>query len=87
MPDESEPEISAHANVVRSSNHQDHTILQVQLCFKQSTNLMDSRKRIVNEVRVGYSYRVSMVTKADIARPALLQTVYKLDGLTQTYRE
>ncbi len=64
MPDESEPEISVHENVVRSSNHPDYTTLHVQLCFKQSTNLIDSSKRIVNEVRVGYIYRLSMVTKA-----------------------
>ena len=63
MPDESEPEMSVHKNMVRSSNLPDHATLHVQLCFKQHTNLTNSSNRIMNEVRVGYSYGVSLVTK------------------------
>ncbi len=49
--------------MVRSSNLPDHATLHVQLCFKLTTNLTNSSIRIMNEVRVGYNYSVSMVTK------------------------
>ena len=64
MLDEFEPEIFAHKSVVRSSSQPDHTTLHAHLCSKQSTNLPQSGQRITNEVCVGYSCHLPMVTKA-----------------------
>ena len=64
MPEESEPEMSAHKIVVRSSNHPDHTALHAHLCFRQSTNLIHATQLVQNGVCVAYSPILAMVLKA-----------------------
>ena len=64
MPEELEPEMSVHKNVVRSSSEPYYTALHVYLGFNHSTNLIHSSKRTNNDFPVRYSRRLSMVTKA-----------------------
>ena len=64
MAEESEPEISSHKSVVRSSNHPDQTTLCAQLISAQYKNLIHSSKRIRGKVLIAHNQRFSMVMKA-----------------------